>query len=250
MNPSEQIAFDFLKRDFGEEQIVFEPNGRDTFPDFYMGGIGIEVAEIHSPDRRGVINYPGTLDKAVKKAIENVNKKICSHCTAANMHSYYVAVDLVTNEYSPSRVRKIVENILWCAYEKTYVDVDVIPLEIRLIRVESKGQGFYLFGGTNLSNVGAMVAEEYKQALCSAIQKKTNILEKYLSGGEVNPALSTYMLILVDSLYPGMNVEDELRSELVRFSSGKFQKIIVVDPKNGCLLASVPLEAKWPGCGV
>ena len=37
MNPSEQIAFDFLKRDFGEEQIVFEPNGRDTFQIFIWG---------------------------------------------------------------------------------------------------------------------------------------------------------------------------------------------------------------------
>ena len=91
-----------------------------------------------------------------------------------------------------------------------------------------------------------MVAEEYKQALCSAIQKKTNILEKYLSGGEVNPALSTYMLILVDSLYPGMNVEDELRSELVRFSSGKFQKLLLLIQKwLFASLSAIGSEVAW-----
>lgn len=242
MRNSERSALKYLQSRHQNEVVNFEPLGKSRFPDFSVGRLAVEVTEIHPSENQGEIGHWHTLSGVMASAISEVNKKIREYPPKIQDGSYYVNVDLITNNLRPKQFRKKLEERLLRFYDNVPTSfVEPEDFSIMLLKTSNAVTGdFFLRGIPSMTNVGAFVIGEYAVALLAAVERKSKRVELF-KGESDSSCFDAFCLILVDELYPGCDCAPEIKSALASISAGIFQEIIVIERNEGIVLADKQL---------
>lgn len=228
MKPDEEVAYRFLCREFGENRVVYEPDG-NVPPDFVVqGGPAVEVRRLNRIDFSG--DSPKGLEESIFPRWDSAYSFFPSLGPPQGEESWFVFLRL----HSPAQrwnhileVLRIQLEIFHSAPEKHAMEWEVVSgVRIELVASSNSLEHAFFLGSIDDGNQAYWVVSELIQSIRYCAE------EKLLKVAQYRHRYREWWLVLVDHIAFGPTDEDmsQLREHL-ELPTG-WDKVVLVGGKD------------------
>lgn len=219
MDPCERWAKEYLKFvGIPEEEIVFEPKGPSTFPDFAIRDkIGLEVRRLnqHVEAKTGEWESLEKLSHPLQQRLSNLLQSFGSPLNGHSWWAYYrFERPQITKRWESALRAKLLEFLKAPSSERDII-IDQ-HFDVSLIRRRSPASFTFTLAGNSDRNSGGWVETELQKNLAICIDEKTRKREPYRS------LYPEWWLILIDHFNGGQPADVQI--------DHNWDKVIVIYP--------------------